>query len=158
MPAFDLKLEPLCDLEVSVEEPIFLGPSSWGTRVILPLAADGIVRGPRLNGRIRQFGGDWGLVRADNCFELDVRIVIDTDDGALIYSEYRGVVSMTQEQVEQSLGGELVPGLSIYVTPRFETSHQDYQWLTRIQAVGRGTARMDGNAMKVAYSWYELTA
>ncbi|MBU3968408.1 MAG: DUF3237 domain-containing protein, partial [Euryarchaeota archaeon] len=40
----------------------------------------------RLNGKFRPFGADWGLIRGDNCLELDVRGVIETDNGALIHT------------------------------------------------------------------------
>ncbi len=54
---------------------------------------------------------------------------------------YNGIVDMTKEQVEKIMVGGLPHGLDFYVTPRFETSHENYQWLTRIQAVGRGSVR-----------------
>ena len=155
MAEFALELEPLCEVEVYVTEPIPIGPSSCGTRVILPLGGEGT--GKRLNGRIRSFGGDWGVIRPDNCFELDVRIVIETDDGATIYWYYRGLVAMTPEQAERALIGDLSDRLDLYVTPRFESCHESYQWLSRVQAVGRGTAQLHGDRMRVAYSWYTLT-
>ncbi len=97
----------------------------------------GSVKGPKIQGKIRPFGADWCLIRADNCFELDVRILIETDDGAYIHTYYCGIVDMTKEQVDRFRGGELPIGLKVYTTPRFETSHEKYQWLNRIQVVGR---------------------
>jgi DNA-binding NarL/FixJ family response regulator len=63
-----------------VTAPIPVGPSSWGIRLIFPVV-EGTVKGPKLNGKFRPFGADWELIRADNCFELDVHAVIETDDG-----------------------------------------------------------------------------
>ena len=157
MAEYEIKLEPLCEVEAYVTAPIPVGPSSWGTRLIFPVV-EGAVKGPKLNGKVRPFGGDWGLIRPDNCFELDVRVVIETDDGAFIHTYYEGIVDMTEDQVEQFLGGELPEGLNLYVTPRFETSHEKYQWMTRIQAVGRGGVEMAGERVKVTYSWYIVTA
>ena len=105
---------------------------------------------------IEELGADWGLIRADNCFELDVRIVIETDDGAFIHAEYSGIAPMTKEQVDRFLAGELPKGVCIYITPRFETGHENYQWLTQIQAVGRGSAEIVGDKIKITYSLYEL--
>jgi hypothetical protein len=65
---------------------------------------------------------------------------------------------MTKEQVDQFLAGELPQGLSMYTTPRFETGHKQYQWLTQIQVVGRGGVEQEGDRFKVTYSWYVLTA
>lgn len=156
MSEYEIKLEPLCEVVGYVTAPIPVGPSSWGTRLIFPVV-EGTITGPKINGKVRPFGGDWGLIRADNCFELDVRVVIDTDDGAIIHTYYTGIVDMTKEQVDRFLDGELPTGLSLYVTPRFETSHEKYQWLTRIQAVGRGGVEGEGDRFKVSYTWYVLT-
>lgn len=45
---------------------------------------------------------------------------------------------MTKEQVDKIMVGELPHGLDFYVTPRFETSNEKYQWLTRIQTLAEG--------------------
>ncbi len=55
-----------------------------------------------------------------------------------------------------SVGGELPTRLKLYPTPRFETSHEKYQWLNRIQVVGRGSVEPEGDRFKVTYSWYAL--
>ena len=157
MPEYEMKLEPLCEVVGYVTTPILVGRSSWGIRLIAPVVG-GTVKGPKLNGKARPLGADWGLIRADNCFELDVRILIETDDGAFIHTYYSGIAAMTKEQVDRFLTGELPKGLSLYVTPRFETGHENYQWLTRIQAVGRGSLEPEGDRIKVTYSWYVLTA
>ncbi len=157
MPQYEIKLEFLGEVKILVSGPIPVGPSSWGTRFIFPLEK-GVVEGPRLSGQIRPFGADWGLIRADDCFELDVRAVIETKDGAYIHTYYGGIIDMTKEQADMFRKGDLPKGLIIYVTPRFETSHRDYLWLNRIQVVGRGTVVPEGDKFTVTYSWYVLTA
>lgn len=155
MPEYEIKLEFLCEVEAYITI-VPIGPSSWGIRFITPVEG-GTVKGPKISGKIRSFGADWALLRPDNCIELDVRIIIETNDGALIHAYYNGVVDMTQEQVDALLGGEVPKNMRLYVTPRFETSHEKYQWLTRIQVVGRGTVSLEGDRVKVSYSWYVLT-
>ena len=157
MPKYEMNLRHLAEVEAYVTAPIPVGPSSWGTRLIFPVVGGGTVKGAKLNGKIQPFGADWGLIRPDNCFDLDVRIVIETDDGAFIHTYYRGIMDMTKEEVDQFLAGDLPKGLSIYATPRFETSHEKYQWLTRVQVVARGSAEPEGDRVKVTYSWYVLT-
>ena len=156
MPGHEMKLEELAEVTAYVTAPFPVGPSSWGTRLIFPVV-EGNVKGPKLDGKIGAFGADWGIIRADNCFELDVRIVIETDDGAFIHTHYSGIVDMTKEQADKFLAGELPTGLVLYTTPRFETGHENYQWLTRVQAVGRGTVEAEGDKFKVTYSWYVLS-
>jgi len=157
MPNYDMHLDHLAEVEAYVTAPIPVGPSIQGTRLIFPVVG-GTVQGPRINGKIQAFGADWGLIRPDNCFELDVRIVIETDDGAFIHTHYPGIVDMTQAQADQFRAGDLPTGLSLYTIPRVETSHENYQWLTRVQIVGRGSVAPDGDRVKVTYSWYVLTS
>lgn len=155
MPLFEPRLEFLGDFVGYVTMPVPIGPASWGTRLIFPVVR-GRFEGPTLKGTTRPFGADWAIIRPDNCLEVDVRVILDTDDGALIHAEYRGVIDMTKEQVEKLLGGQVVEGLRIYTAPRFETSHPNYVWLNRIQAVGCGGAEIVGEELKVSYSWYAL--
>ncbi len=150
-------LDYICEAVFYDGTPILSEPSSWGVRLILPILG-GTVKGPKLNGTIRPFGADWGVLRGDNCIEVDVRTIVDTDDGASIHIYYHGIIPMTQSEVDQFVSGELPSGLNIYVTPRFETSHQNYEWLNRIQAVGLGDVEQEGDRLKVTYAWYALTA
>jgi len=91
-----------------VSPPVPVGPSSWGTRLFSPIVGeDGYVDGPKLKGKLLPLGECASLIRIDNCFEEDVRIIIETEDKAMIYSAYRGVVDMTEEQVKKLLWYEL---------------------------------------------------
>jgi len=133
MSKYELKLEFLCEV-VGYVTVIRIGSSSWGIRVIYPVVEGGYFKGPNFNGKILPFGADWALIRPDKAFELDVRIILETADGALIHTYYNGVNNLTKEQYDK------------------------YQWLTRIQAVGLGSAEREGDRVKVSYSWYVLTA
>ena len=155
MAKYEMNLDHLAEVEAFVAAPIPVGPSSWGTRLVFPVVG-GTVKGPRLNGKVQSFGADWGVIRPDDCFELDVRIVVETDDGAFIHTQYAGIADMTKEQADQFRAGDLPTGLSLYTTPRFETSNEKYQWLTRVQVVGRGSVAPEGDRFKVTYSWYVL--
>ena len=140
MPKYEMNLDHLAEVEAYVTAPTPVGPSIRGTRLMFPVVG-GTVTGPRLDGKIQAFGADWGLIRPDNCFELDVRIVGETDDGAFIHTHYLGIVDMTQEEADQFRAGNLPQGLSLYTTPRFETSYEKYQWLTRVHQGSRSGPR-----------------
>jgi len=155
MPMFEPKLEFIADAVAYVTMPVPIGPAAWGTRLIFPVVR-GTVEGPKLKGKARPFGADWAILRADNCLEVDVRLIVETDDGALIHVEYRGVIDMTKEQVEQLLSGQAVEDMKIHTAPRFETAHPDYVLLNRIQAIGCGRGELVGEELKVSYSWYAL--
>lgn len=156
MAKYNVKPEFLCEVEAYLN-PVPIGPGSWGTRIIFNVEG-GSVKGPEINGKLSAFGADWGIIRQDNCLELDVRILIETDDSVLIHTYYKGIIDMTKEQVDTFLGGAIPENLSIYVTPRFETTHEKYRWMNRIQAIGRGSVGIVDNRIVVSYSWYKLGA
>ena len=97
MPLHDPRLEFICDVEAYVTTALPIGPAAWGTRLICPVVR-GTVEGPKIKGVVRPFGADWALIRTDNCLELDVRLVVETDQGAFIHVEYRGVVDLTRNR------------------------------------------------------------
>jgi hypothetical protein len=156
MGSYPMKLEALCEVDAYVGM-IPIGPSSWGIRVVAPVIG-GTIEGPKIKGTFKPAMGDCALIRGDNCLELDVRAVIETDDGAFIYAYYPGLADMTQEHVDAFLQrGEVAEDVDLYVTPRFETAHPKYEWLARIQAVGRGRMALVEDKLRVTYSWYVLT-
>ncbi len=57
--------------------------------------------------------------------QLDVRILLETDDGAVILMQYKGI------GVD---GGE-----NIRTAPLFETGDERYAWLNSVQAVAHGS-------------------
>src|SRR4029453_10929615 len=74
----------LMTLQVAVVGAQKIGAVPHGTRVTAPITS-GHFEGPRLRGKVLPGGGDWTLLRADGVLELDLRITLETDDGALIH-------------------------------------------------------------------------
>src|SRR5436190_23350232 len=73
----------LMTLQVAVVGVQKIGAVPHGTRVTAPITS-GHFEGPRLRGKVLPGGGDWTLLRGDGVLELDLRITLETDDGALI--------------------------------------------------------------------------
>ena len=96
-----------------------------GTRTIVQIVS-GRFEGPRLKATVLAPSGDWITNRADGSYRLDVRLVLRTDDGALILATYNGVGQTTDT------------GAALQMAPLFETGDSRYAWLTRLQAVGVG--------------------
>jgi len=118
--------------------PEILGDTPEGIRLNF-YRLGGEIDGPRLKGRFRAVGGDWLLVRPDGVAAVDVRGTIETHDGALIYQTYTGVVDFGPDfSLDEVRKGNLAPVTLSRTVPRFITSHPDYLWLNRIQAVGVG--------------------
>jgi len=116
----------------------------------------GTVSGPRLSGKLKPVGGDWLTLRSDGVAETDVRIVIETDDGALINGFYNGLSDLGPDGYEkfrqqQPLG--LVP--TVHVAYRFACGHPKYQWLNRRLFVGSGQVLLDQR--KVLFDVYEAS-
>ena len=101
----------------------------------------GEIAGPKLRGRFRAVGGDWLLVRPDGVGMVDVRGTIESEDGALIYQYYSGIVDFGEGAMDQLRKGEMAEVNLSRIAPRFVTSHPDYLWLNRVQAVGIGESR-----------------
>lgn len=123
-----MELIPLFTLDASLADVHVIGAGPAGMRTVADVSG-GTVAGDRVNGSVKgSNAADWMLTDANGVATLDVRVVIETDDGALIYVTYGG-------RAEWSAG----PGSNpIYIAPRFETSDERYAWLNTVQAVGKG--------------------
>jgi hypothetical protein len=136
---------PLMTLQVVVPPPQRLGVVPHGARVIAPITG-GSFDGPRLRGNVLPGGGDWTLLRPDGVLELDLRITLETDDGALIFLTSYGLRHGPPEVLAALARGEAVDPSTYYfrTTPRFETSSQQYSFLNRLIAVSSGDRRAGG--------------
>ena len=121
-----LPVEFLCHIHATLNPPIVVPGGPQGTRVIVRVTG-GTVTGPRINGTVEDLGADWLTMRADGTAQLDVRIVINTDDGASISVTYKGIMSPDADGKPR-----------IITSPLFETGDERYAWLTQIQAIAIG--------------------
>ena len=146
----ELRSEHLLQLSADLEEPLVLADAPLGTRRILYFRR-GAFAGSRLKGEVLPGGGDWVLLRRDGVSELDIRLALRTDDGALIYVSCEGVFDVAPEVRERIARGESVdPGEYYFRTAvRFETGAQAYRWLNRILAVGVGRRTVSGMVTEV---------
>ncbi len=124
-------------LEVAGMQPI--GATPAGDRRV-GLVAGGRFTGPRLSGTVLPGGADWIMLRPDGATTLDVRIVLQTDDGAAIGMTYRGMRHGPAAVMDRLARGEAVDPSEYYfrTSVTFETAAPQYDWLNRIVAVGTG--------------------
>lgn len=117
-----------------------LGATPFGTRRIARVSG-GTFEGPKIRGTIRDGGGDWLLLRNDGALQLDVRLILETDDKQLIYMTYRGIRHGAPEVMARLNSGQPVePGEYYFrTTPWFETSSDKYGWMNRIVCIGMGS-------------------
>ncbi len=134
------ELVPLCTVDAVLRDPIAVGHGPLGTRLVIEVA-EARVEGERLSGRMKGMAGaDW-VVLAGAVGVLDVRMTLETDDGAVVLVTYSGRMDLSE-----GLDGP------IRVAPTFETGDDRYAWLNVVQAVGVG--RADSNRLR--YEWSEV--
>ena len=147
----DLASELLFDLTLDVHrDSQRVGDIPDGRRQIFAITG-GRFQGPRLRGTVLPGGGDWLRIRADSVGELDVRITLRTDDDALIYMHYGGLLHFPEAARVKMRAGQTIGPSEYYLrsTPVFETGAEPYAWLNRTLAVGVGRRTRDGVAYRV---------
>ena len=114
---------------------------------------NGWVKGPKITGELLAPAADWLDVMPGGSMRLDVRATIKTDDGALVYITYNGVISHTPESGERMMAGELMKADDFYflTAPTFRTSAEKYAWLNHVQAVGKMVEVKAGEGSFVKY-------
>ena len=136
----------LMTLQVSVGKIQSIGPVPLGTRRTAPIAG-GHFEGPRLRGKVLAAGSaDWQLLRSDGVLEMDLRMTLETHDGALVQLRSFGLRHGPPEVIAALARGESVDPSTYYfrTTPRFTTADPRYAFLNRVLAVAAGDRRADG--------------
>ncbi|MFI5541568.1 DUF3237 domain-containing protein [Nocardia sp. NPDC051900] len=137
-----ITLEPLCTMTLHVTTPLDAGAAPAGRRMIAEIAAAQLTG--RLSGRLAgTSSADWFTMTASGLGLPDVRLSIETHDGALILIRYFGRIRLIPQQ----------PSTAI-VAPVFETGDPRYDWLNDIQAAGKGIFTADRS--RLDYELYEL--
>lgn len=132
-PASELESEFFLELLLDVDPQLDAGPTS-----IAPVTG-GTFAGPAIQGTVHPGGADW-ITRVAGHSSLDVRITLETDDGALIYMSYTGIVSSGAN------------GLYWRVRPIFHTASEKYDWLNHTVFIGKNKQV----AGKVAYDIFRI--
>ena len=127
-----MRSRPLITLRLITAPTQNVGAGPHGTRVTFPITG-GSFEGDRLRGKVLPGGADWTLKRPDGVIELDLRVTLQTDDGALIHMTFSGIRD-----------NEAPGGPYFKTVPRFETAEPKYSFLNRLLAVGTGEIRADG--------------
>ena len=139
-----IELVPLCTATIRLAAPFLLPDTPLGTRVIAECRSFDVA-GERINGHLHgNAAADWLTLDGRGQGTLDVRVLVETDDGALVFVSYRGRIDLS--------GGP--DAATSYAAPLFDTGDERYLWLNRIQAIAKGTLS-DGGATLV-YEMFEV--
>lgn len=126
-------------LHVRLAPPMALGADGAAQRRIIPIIG-GRAEGPKLRGRILDFGADWQLAREDGIAEIDTRYAIETEDGAIIEIRNPGIRAASPEVTARLAAGEPVDPSEYYFrcTPRLFCAAPAHAWVNRRLFVGAG--------------------
>ena len=116
-----LELVPLCTATVSLAAPINVS----STLLIGEVTGMKVV-GERFNASLKgRAAADWLRISPEGYGTLDVKVTLETHDGALVHATYSG-------RLQFDTG-------TVYAAPLFHTGDERYAWLNRIQCVSKGT-------------------
>jgi len=120
------------------------GDIGTGVRRIIPITG-GEVKGKDLNGKVCPFGADFQIIRPNELIELEAKYAIETDDGAVIYVENKGIRFGPVELMRKLGLGEPVDPKLIYfrTVPKFETGSEKYRWLMESLFIGSAARHAD---------------
>lgn len=141
MPEPLLALVPLCSARIEISETLVLENTPLGTRMVGEIGAARF-EGERLRASLRgRAAADWVLLTPSGVGYVDVRMTLETDDGALLYVVYTGRTNLQTS--------------TAWSAPTFQTGDPRYTWLNGILCAARGS--WDGNEMVMIYPQiYEL--
>jgi len=138
-----MKLIQECQFSAGLKPPLPVGAGPIGTRMYYEITG-GEVTGDRLHGKILG-GGEWALVGPDGFLRVDVRLQIETHDGAFIYVQYTGLLEVN-EKVQAALANGTATEFGdqyFYTNPRMETGDERYAWVNTTFFVGEGRIMPD---------------
>jgi hypothetical protein len=129
-----------------IGEVISAGNVGTGVRRIIPIIG-GEVRGNTVNGKVLPLGADFQIIRPNELIELEAKYAFETDDGAVVYVENRGIRFGPVDLLQKLKRGEPVDSKLIYfrTVPKFETGAEKYRWLMEhifIASAARHTDRV----------------
>jgi hypothetical protein len=126
------------------------------TLFIYNVREGGWVKGPKISGTLLAPAADWLRVMPGGSLRLDVRGTLKTDDGALIYLAYNGIISHSKESWDRMMKGEVLTSKDHYfiTAPTMQTSAEKYAWLNHVQCIGKIVEVKGGEDSFVKYDIY----
>jgi len=122
----------------TLKPPVPIGTGPIGTRMFYEVVGGEMV-GERLSGTVLG-GGEWALIGPDGFLRVDVRVQVETHDGAYLYIQYLGLLELSD-----AVSGALASGAGtefgdqyFFTNPRIETGDERYAWTNTTFFVGEG--------------------
>jgi hypothetical protein len=120
-------------LEATLGEPLDLGESAQGHRRIVPQTG-GTFRGPEIAGKLLPgASADWQIVLPDGTALGDIRYTLQSDGGALLYVQSRGIRHGSPEVLARLGRGEQVDAgeYTFRTATQIETAAPELDWMNK---------------------------
>jgi hypothetical protein len=133
----DIETKPLFTMQVrGALQP--LGMTHGAERRVVAIT-ECTIQGDRVKGKVLPGGSDWLTLEPDGALLLDCRMVLQTEDNALIGITYRGLRHGPPEEMAKQSRGEAFDTNAFYhrVALQFDTDAAQYKWMNRILAIGK---------------------
>ena len=146
----NVRTKPMFAMRLDVRPLLIVGATPGAYRRV-GVVTGGSFEGERLSGAVLDGASDWQTVRNDGSTTLNVRLVLKTEDSALIGMTYQGLRHGPADIIARIEKGEVVDPASYYfrINPLFETEAAKYDWINRVIAVGIGHRFADGPVYNV---------
>ncbi|MGW0250512.1 DUF3237 domain-containing protein [Nocardia goodfellowii] len=156
MTLMDPKLTLAFEARVEIAEPLLLSDVPGGERFFTPIIG-GTVSGPKLNGSVLPYGGDWSAVRSGTC-ELDARYLLRADDGAIIDIHNKGFYRADPDVEKRLRADEFVDEAEYYYRtfPVFRSDAPEHAWLQSAVFVGLARGEVVDGAHFVCIRFFTL--
>ena len=141
----DPRLTRVFRLEATLGEPLDLGDTPGGRRRIVP-ASGGTFAGSELNGKLLPgASADWQVVLPDGTALGDIRHMLQTDDGALLYVQSQGIRHGSAEVLARlGRGEDVAPSeYTFRAWTQIETASPRLDWLNKGVFISVGGRRPD---------------
>ena len=131
----ELRWRPLMTFFLDIRKPFMVGKTPGSDRRIAELPG-GYFEGGRLRGTILPSGSDWQSMRDDAAVTINVRTLLQTDDGALISMAYAGLRHGPPDIIAALARGEAVNPNAYYMRVRADIRNRLGE--IRLAEPGRG--------------------
>ncbi|MBY0530701.1 MAG: DUF3237 domain-containing protein [Xanthobacteraceae bacterium] len=148
-----LSNEPIIHIEADLEEPQLFGKTPYGERRVINIVG-GVIKGPKLKGKILPGGADWQIIRADGVADIYAKYTFQIEGGGLVLVTSAGLRHGPPEVIAKLAKGEPVTRDQYYFRTcvRFETADPQADWLNRVLTIAVGAREK----MKVKLDLFEV--
>ncbi|MEJ8566478.1 DUF3237 domain-containing protein [Elongatibacter sediminis] len=145
-----MNLEHLFTLRALVGESQTANQGPYGDRRYMPVSG-GEFTGKHLSGTLLPGGADCQLVRTDHVAELDVRIMLQENDGTRFLLRGLGLRHAYPKALQRPGKNDTTepPGIYFRQSFHFECPPGDHAWLNGILAIGTGHRDEQGVLIEV---------